>query len=122
MTVAERDRFLDHLDQDAARLDRLVRRLLDLARADVMPATPTARAEVAAVIERLAARYQAAEFKVVVAEPAISASVAMPEDVLESILSNLLDNARQHGGDAVTVTVACPAPRPESPALSLIHI
>ncbi|MCC8987416.1 MAG: histidine kinase [Candidatus Contendobacter sp.] len=122
MTAAERDRFLDHLDQDAARLDRLVRRLLDLARADVMPATPTARAEVAAVIERLAARYQAAEFKVIISEPAISASVAMTEDVLESILSNLLDNARQHGGDTATVTVACPAPRTGIAATLIIEV
>ena len=56
------------------------------------------------------------------AEPAIAVSVAMPEDVLESILSNLLDNARQHGGDAVTITVACPAPRPESPATLIIEV
>lgn len=122
MTAAERDRFLDHLDQDAARLDRLVRRLLDLARADVMPATPTARAAVAAVIEHLAARYQTAEFKVVVGEPAISASVAMTEDVLESILSNLLDNARQHGGDTATLTVACPPPRTGIAATLIIEV
>ena len=32
----------------------------------------------------------------------------MAEDVLESILSNLLDNARQHGGDAVIVAVTGP--------------
>ena len=109
MTAAERERFLGHLDQDAARLDRLVRRLLELARADVMQATPTDRAAVAAVVRRLAARYQDAGLKVAVVEPLPEVSVAMAEDVLESILSNLLDNARQHGGDAVTVAVTCPA-------------
>ena len=110
MTPAERERFLGNLDEDAARLERLVRRLLELARADVMQAIPTDRAEVATVIRRLACRYQDARFKVVVLEPLPPASVAMAEDVLESILSNLLDNARQHGGDAVTVAVTCPAP------------
>ena len=110
MTVAERERFLGNLDQDAARLERLVRRLLELARADVMQATRTDRTEVAAVVRRLAARYQGAGIKVTVIEPLPSASVAMAEDVLESILSNLLDNARQHGGDTVTVAVTCPTP------------
>ena len=106
MTAAERERFLGNLDQDAARLERLVRRLLELARADVMQASATDRAEVAAVLRRLAARYQDAGFKVAVVEPLPSVSVAMAEEVLESILSNLLDNARQHGGDAVSVTGA----------------
>ncbi len=110
MTTAERERFLGHLDQDAARLERLVRRLLELARADVMQAAPTDRAEVAAVVRRLAARYQDAGFKVAVAEPLPAATVAMTEDVLESILSNLLDNARQHGGAVATIAVTCPAP------------
>jgi len=122
MTAAERERFLGHLDQDAARLDRLVRRLLELARADVMQATPTDRAEVAAVVRRLAARYQDAGFKVAVVEPLPSVSVAMAEDVLESILSNLLDNARQHGGDAVTVAVTCPLPAAGADAVLLIEV
>ncbi len=110
MTLAERARFLSLLDQDAARLDRLVRRLLELARADVMQASVSDRAEVAAVVRRLALRYQESRLRVKVREPLPSASVAMAEDVLESILSNLLDNARQHGGDTVTVAVTLPAP------------
>jgi signal transduction histidine kinase len=36
MTEAERRSFLANLAEDVTRLDRLVRRLLDLARADVM--------------------------------------------------------------------------------------
>jgi signal transduction histidine kinase len=110
MTAAERARFLGHLDQDAARLERLVRRLLELARADVMQASPAGHAEVAAVARRLAARYQEAGLRVTVLEPVPSVVAAMAEDVLESILSNLLDNARQHGGDAVTVAVTCTTP------------
>ncbi|MFZ1640504.1 MAG: HAMP domain-containing sensor histidine kinase [Candidatus Contendobacter sp.] len=122
MTVAERERFLSHLDQDAARLDRLVRRLLELARADVMQAMPTDRAEVAAVVRRLAVRYESAGLRVTVSEPLPPVAVAMAEDVLESILSNLLDNARQHGGDTVTVTVAGPAPSAGSDAALLIEV
>ncbi|MDS4031186.1 MAG: HAMP domain-containing sensor histidine kinase [Candidatus Contendobacter sp.] len=122
MTATERERFLSHLDQDAARLERLVRRLLELARADVMQASASDRAEVATVVQRLAARYRDAGLTVSVVEPLPSASVAMAEDVLESILGNLLDNARQHGGDAVTVTVTRPAPHAGTDPVLLIEV
>ncbi|MBZ4194548.1 MAG: histidine kinase [Candidatus Contendobacter sp.] len=112
MTAAERDRFLGNLDQDAARLERLVRRVLELARADVMQASATDRAEVAVMVGHLAARYADAGFQVMVIEPLPSVTVAMTEDVLESILSNVLDNARQHGGDVVRVAVIGLAPDP----------
>jgi signal transduction histidine kinase len=112
MTAAERDRFLGNLDQDAARLERLVRRVLELARADVMQASATDRAEVAVMVRHLAARYADAGFQVMVIEPLPSVTVAMTEDVLESILSNVLDNARQHGGDVVRVAVIGLAPDP----------
>jgi signal transduction histidine kinase len=112
MTVAERDRFLGNLDQDANRLERLVRRVLELARADVMHASATDRADVAVLVRRLAARYADTGFKVTVMEPLPTVIVAMTEDVLESILSNVLDNARQHGGDVATVAVTRLAPDP----------
>ena len=107
MTAAERERFLGNLDEDAARLERMVRRLLDLARADVLQANPSDRAEVADVIRRLAARYRESGLPVSLIEPLPAVVAAINPDVLESILSNLLDNARQHGGANVTVTLAC---------------
>lgn len=122
MTVAERERFLGNLDQDAARLERLVRRLLELARADVMHASATDQTKVALVIQRLAARYQASGLEVTVREPLPPTTVAMAEDVLESILSTLFDNARQHGGDQVTVAASCPLPDPGNRAAVLIEI
>ena len=103
MTVAERERFLGNLDQDAARLERLVRRLLELARADVLQASVSDRAELAAVVRRMAERYAAPGFTVIVPEPLPGLEVAISEDALESILSNLLDNARQHGADTLTL-------------------
>ncbi|HNW79837.1 MAG TPA: HAMP domain-containing sensor histidine kinase, partial [Candidatus Competibacteraceae bacterium] len=103
MTVAERERFLGNLDQDAARLERLVRRLLELARADVLQASVSDRAELTAVVRRMAERYAALGFTVAVLEPLPWLEVAISEDALESILSNLLDNARQHGADVLTL-------------------
>ncbi|MCC9001909.1 MAG: HAMP domain-containing histidine kinase, partial [Candidatus Competibacter sp.] len=119
MTTGERERFLGNLDQDAARLELLVRRLLELARADVMQAAATDRAEVATVVRRLASRYQGTGLQVVVTEPLPSVAVAMAADVLESVLGNLLDNAHQHGGDTVTVAVVYPAPGADSTTLRI---
>lgn len=107
MTAAERERFLGNLDEDAARLERMVRRLLDLARADVLQAVSSDRAKVDEVIRRLIARYRELSLPIHVVEPLPVAVAAINEDVLESILSNLLDNARQHGGAEVIVTIAC---------------
>lgn len=122
MTAAERERFLGNLDQDTARLERLVRRLLELARADVLQASAANQVEVGLVIQRLAARYQASGLPVTVCEPMPSATVAMAEEVLESILGTVFDNAQQHGGNQVTVAVACPTPEPGGGAAVLIEI
>lgn len=122
MTPTERDRFLDNLDQDAVRLERLVRRLLELARADVMQAATVERTEVASAIRRLVSRYQATGLSIIATEPLPDIIVAMSEELLESILSNLFDNARQHGGDAVTVLITCLEFGTGADAASLIEV
>jgi signal transduction histidine kinase len=122
MTTKERERFLGNLDQDAEHLQLLVRRLLELARADVMQATLTDSADVAAVVRRLAVRYRNAGLAVTMMEPLPPVNAAMAEDVLESILSNLLDNAQQHGGNAVTLALTCPSLGAESDTALLIEI
>ena len=121
MTLAERERFLGNLDQDAERLERLVRRLLELARADVMQATPTDSTDVATVVRRLAIHYQNIGLTATVIEPLPRVNAAMSEEVLESILTNLLDNTRQHGGDTVTLAVTYPVPDAELDTALLIE-
>jgi signal transduction histidine kinase len=105
MTAKERDRFLANLEADAERLDRLVNRLTELARADVLQpgAASTALAPVArALASRLAADGRTPELALDDDLPPI----AMEMEVLESVLFNLLDNARQHGGEHVRLTAA----------------
>jgi signal transduction histidine kinase len=103
MDDAQRQRFLDNLDADAARLDRLVRRLLDLARADV--AQPTReRVALGTALEAVAARARAEGRAVTVAAPA-DAQLTMAPATLEAVLENLIDNAFQHGGPDVHVAI-----------------
>ena len=102
MTPEERNRFLDNLEQDADRLDRLVNRLTDLARADVV--RPGAGiTPLAPVLSALAERFRHHGVDLKLTSDGDLADVAMEREVLESILINLLDNARLHGGPRVQI-------------------
>lgn len=105
MSEAERARFLGNLDLDARRLELLVQRLLELARADVArPGDETT--DVAALFSVLSRR---PGFDV-----SLSAAPGLPRlrlsaDSLEAILGNLIDNARRHAGDTARVAVTAEA-------------
>lgn len=107
MSEQERSRFLQIIDKDAERLQRLVGRLLELARADVLRPDQQ-RADALEVIEEVVHRYQEQEMalKLVVDEAISGAQVRMAAVTLSSILINLLDNARQHGGAKAQVIVS----------------
>jgi len=103
MPPEKRARFLDNVAGDAERLEHLVRRLLELARADVLrPAGETCDA--AKVAAAVAARYCEAGLAVEVGGAA-SCPAATDAETLDSVLASLLDNARQHGGPRVTIDV-----------------
>jgi len=102
MTTAERSRFLQIIASDTERLDRLVRRLLDLARADVL--TPGAeRAPVNEILDRLSRSFAEKGVAVTVEQALQALTVRMAPEAFESIVASLIDNARQHGGDKVKV-------------------
>lgn len=98
MEPAERERFLALLESDAERLERLVRRLLELARAD-MASGPAhgARTTLRPVLDGLAQRYGERGLVVTIDAPDAIA-VTLPAETLDSILASLLDNVRQHAG------------------------
>ena len=104
MTAEERNRFLGNLEADAARLDRLVTRLTDLARADVVRPAGDAL-EVAPVAAEVVARARDMNPGFRVELDGQGGRAAIDRELLDSILTNLLDNARQHGGDGVNVRV-----------------
>ena len=91
----ERAKLLAVVSSSTRRLDQLVKRLLDLARADMMRpntlATPVAR-----VVGRLLPRYRAMGLTVDFRGHA--ETVALPADALEALLASLLDNAAVYAG------------------------
>jgi signal transduction histidine kinase len=106
MTDEERDRFLGILLADAERLERLVRRLLELARADVLR-PDASRSDAAEIVRAQLTRYQEEELDIELQEQPGDKSVRINRETLESILSNLIENARQHGGAEVQVQLKC---------------
>lgn len=97
MSTADREKFLGILAADARRLENLVQRLLELARADMMRVGGES-ADAGAVLEVTAARYRELGLQVKTPEISTPLRVAMAAEILDSVVSNLLDNARQHAG------------------------
>jgi signal transduction histidine kinase len=106
MSGAERERFLGMVAADASRLERLVRRLLELARADVLQPRRE-QAVVAEVVDAVASRQRELGLDIAVEHQAAGARVAIAAEVLDSILGTLCDNARQHAGAGARVSIRC---------------
>jgi len=99
-----RQRFLENIALDAARLDRLVSRLLELSRIDASEEPPVL-VDLEALVRRVVERSQGPDGSVVL-DYASSVPVifARPAD-LETALFNLLDNALKFSPPAVPVIV-----------------
>jgi signal transduction histidine kinase len=103
MTSEQRARFLGNLKDDASRMERLVARLLEMARAD-MARPGDERVDVFAALQKIASKYQEN------VSPGIDCAtdcgaIRMSEEIFETVISNLMDNARQHGGPTVRVRI-----------------
>ncbi len=103
MSDDERRGFLSTMIRETDRLERLVRRLLDLARADVLRPGDEA-SDVTETATRVCARHIDAG-----ADVALNADeravVRMDGAALEAIIACLVGNAVEHGGDNVRVRV-----------------
>ncbi|MBM4296616.1 MAG: HAMP domain-containing histidine kinase, partial [Deltaproteobacteria bacterium] len=103
MPAEQRATFLKNIALDARRLKRLVDRLLEMARADVLD--PAAgKTALAPTIEGLRDRYRDVGLSISYSGDEHCTAKIVPE-VLEMILSNLLDNSRQNGAQSVEIAV-----------------
>jgi signal transduction histidine kinase len=102
MSDAQRHRFLENIDADAARMERMATRLLQLARIQRAPegAEPV---ELAAFLSAIVGRY---DEQVRVNLSAAPETITINPDHLETAVRNLVDNAIRHGaGQPVDVVV-----------------
>jgi signal transduction histidine kinase len=109
MESAQRQRFLGNILLDTERMERLVTRLLTLAKIESAAALPTGKLRVVSFVRGLLARY-GDQLELIVREP--PEELLISEDHLASALGNLIDNAIRHGeGQPVSVTLAAVAGR-----------
>lgn len=96
MPAAQRARFVQNIAEDAERMERLVTRMLELARVESEAQEPAEQLHVHAVITALLERY-APRVELVLNHPPETLQIAEPH--LRAVLVNLVENALRHGAD-----------------------
>lgn len=97
MDAGQRERFLANIDADAGRMQRLVTRLLHLARIEHTP--PEAQSiDVAAILAALASRH-GAQVELTL-DPSTPSHLEIAPEHFTTAVGNLLDNALRHGAGA----------------------
>jgi signal transduction histidine kinase len=103
MSAEERARFLSNILADTARLERLVRRILELARADALLPSGEEACDVVQAAKAMAAGKGRG---LSIDCTAATLPAAIDCESLGIALSNLVENAFQHGGPAASVHIA----------------
>ena len=100
----ERRRLLGVVSDGVARLELLVRRLVELARADMTTRGEAAIAAVDPIVRRVAERYR--QTGMTVAVTGAAGAARLPEDALDALMTTMLENAAAHAtGAAVDIVV-----------------
>mgnify|MGYP000863116444 FL=1 len=104
MTPLERERFLANMAQDAERLSRLVRRLMELAQADLRMDRVDERTDATQILAAIADGLGGSDFSIRIDLPSILPRLAIDADALEAALTTLAENARQAGAKVLSIT------------------
>ncbi len=109
MSAAERNRFLANIAADASRLNLLVSRLLDLARADMQPAGGD-RTDLRTILRQSADSFNTSKLAVELSGFDAPVPVLCPAASLEAAATILIDNARLAGASNIRFSHASPVP------------
>lgn len=105
MTETERMKFLTNIENDTTRLKHLVTKLLELARAD-MATIVEEQTDIIALLNTLTGRYHDKGLDInYTSGEEQPINVLMPNDALETILTNLLDNSLQHDANHIEIAI-----------------
>ncbi len=103
MKPEERARFLSNANADADRMQHLVERLLDLARADMANQIEDIAEPLLPPISRIADAHRKEGFTINV-DIAEDLQVAVPAATLEAVVETLIENAGQAGANRVAIS------------------
>lgn len=102
MTPEQRERFMENITEDTARMKALVSRLLELARADMLQPGGSDTANVSNVARDLQRKY-APQAAVTFNDENHLANIG--PDILDTVLGNLIENSLQHGAKNIRLDV-----------------
>ncbi len=97
MSVAQRQRFLDNIAQDGARMNRLLADLRHLAAAK--QDTGAARADLPTSVQEIASRFDNLQIR----QQGAPAPLPLSQDNLTIVLAHLAENAAQHGAQMLEI-------------------
>lgn len=104
MSQEERERFLTIIQQETGRLEQLVARLLELARADAC--TPgNEQAPVMQLLEETAEQYRNKGLAITLSGDSCTVFACIAPDLLGSIFANIFGNTLMHNGPGTKVEV-----------------
>jgi len=102
MPAKKRNQFFKNIAQDTDRLQRLVSRLLELARADVFEPGEE-QTELVSLLEKTQEQYKKSGLAIHLKSIITSFYLPLGKEVLETIISNLFENSLQHGANQIMV-------------------
>lgn len=102
---ADRERFLANMAADAERLSRLVRRLMELAQADLHIDGANERTDAAPILAAIADGFSGRSFAIELSLPDKLPLIRIDADALEAVLTTLVENTRQAGAKLLTITM-----------------
>lgn len=102
MTDAERRTFLSNMQADSERLSRLVKRMMELAKADMQFDNPDSMTNAVTTLRRVTDGFGHDDFAVDVAVGE-ALLVALDSDALAAIATTLIENARQAGATRMAI-------------------
>ncbi|MBO9519097.1 MAG: HAMP domain-containing histidine kinase [Porphyrobacter sp.] len=101
----DRDRFLANIAADAERLSQLVRRLMELARADVLVGDGNATSDAASVLASVADAFRNDDLAIEVSAPQDGPALKLDGSALEAVVTTLAENARQAGASKLEISL-----------------
>jgi signal transduction histidine kinase len=104
MPTEQRQHFLDNLQEDTKRLEKLVTRLLEQARADAQQ-TSSEICNILQVLSQLQPTYKAKNLMLVL-DKSLDETVIISADALIRVFSNLFDNSLQHNANEVLIKLS----------------
>ncbi|SVB64437.1 uncharacterized protein METZ01_LOCUS217291 [marine metagenome] len=109
MSDVDREHFLRIVEQDTQKLERLVERLLELAKADYLEINKKDLINPAVTLNAIKDQYRYRRLSITILEDALT--INMSEDVFENVIIDVIDNAYQHGGENTKVDIELSIPR-----------